>query len=287
MPAEDCSGKDKRENRTVQGEQEEHVRHQRCSKQLGTRLARASGILGIRAGAQVKKSVSQEEEKKTSGLTRGDDFVVTGSMGSLLELKHLESVYPIKASIIGAGSVKSIKPLNRRICWRETGYCTNTTPRHVDVLIESLGPENGTRVQISKYRSHVARCLFLSQDRAHKTFTVNELCQKMSDPTQTQLRQIETTRSVLEGRERQCIQVFKFGDMSSEVTVFSDSYWARVKGTRKSSSAGVALVGGTTPLESVNKKTEKSSPEAVQKQCCMQQHWERQKRRVSRALAAR
>ena len=57
--------------------------------------------------------------------------------------------------------------------------------RHVDVSIESLGLENGNTVQIpivddvkdenpvhldpeqiSKYRSHVARCLFLSQDRA-------------------------------------------------------------------------------------------------------------------------
>ena len=48
--------------------------------------------------------------------------MVTGTKGSLLQLKRqLESVYPIKASIIGAGSEKSIK-----------------APRHVDVLVESL-----------------------------------------------------------------------------------------------------------------------------------------------------
>ena len=29
--------------------------------------------------------------------------------------------------------------------------------------------------QISRYRSHVARCLFLSQDRADKTFAVNRV----------------------------------------------------------------------------------------------------------------
>ena len=58
-------------------------------------------------------------------------------------------------------------------------------PRHVDVLLESLGLENGNTVQtpivddekdenpkwkepeqISKYRAHLARCLLLSQDRA-------------------------------------------------------------------------------------------------------------------------
>ena len=38
--------------------------------------------------------------------------------------------------------------------------------------------------QISKSRSHVARFLFLSQDRADMTFAVNELCQRMSDPSQ-------------------------------------------------------------------------------------------------------
>ena len=51
-------------------------------------------------------------------MTHGDDFVVKGSKGSMLELKNkLESVYPIKANIIGAGSAKSVKALNRRICW--------------------------------------------------------------------------------------------------------------------------------------------------------------------------
>ena len=49
-------------------------------------------------------------------MTHGDDFVVTGTKESLLELKkQLESVYPIKASIVGAGSTKSIKVLSRRM----------------------------------------------------------------------------------------------------------------------------------------------------------------------------
>ena len=48
----------------------------------------------------------------------------------------------------------------------------------------------------------------------------------------TQLFLIETTCSVLEGRGRQRVQVFEFGDMGSEVTVFSDSDWAGEKETR-------------------------------------------------------
>ena len=64
------------------------------------------------------RNLFRNKKKKTSGLTHGDDVVVTGTKGSLSELKmQLESVYPIKAIIIGAGSTKSIKSLNRRICW--------------------------------------------------------------------------------------------------------------------------------------------------------------------------
>ena len=203
--------KGSRKNRIVD---EEHVRYQRCSKQLGTRLARASPKLGPRAGAQCKKSVSQQEE----GFTHGDHFVVAGSKESLLELKkQLESV-SIKASIIGAGSAKSIKALSRRKCWGETGMLYQHDPQHTGFLIESLRLENRNTVQTRKvddvndenpaqldpeqigwYGSHVARCLFLSQYRADMTFAVNELCQEMSDPTQHSL--IQTTRSVLEGRE--------------------------------------------------------------------------------------
>ena len=82
-----------------------------------------------------------ENWRKTSGLTHGDDFVVTGTQGSL------ESVYPINASIIGAGSTRSMQALNRRICLEETGISYQHDSRHVDVLVESLGLENGNTVQ--------------------------------------------------------------------------------------------------------------------------------------------
>ena len=69
-------------------------------------------------------------------------------------------------------------------------------PRHVDALVKDLGLEHGNSVQTPatpdgteeeeseplsqgqhhRYRSQVARCLFLSEDRADMTFIVNELC---------------------------------------------------------------------------------------------------------------
>ena len=59
------------------------------------------------------------------------------------------------------------------------------------------------------------------------TFAVNELCWRMSDPSQPSFTKLKQLVQYFKGeRERQWIQVFEFGNMSSEVTVVSDSDWA-------------------------------------------------------------
>ena len=71
------------------------------------------------------------------------------------------------------------------------------TPTVDDVKDEDpvwLDPE-----QISKYRSHVARCLFLSQDRADITFDVNVLCQRMSHPSQHSFTKLKRLVRYLKG----------------------------------------------------------------------------------------
>ena len=146
--------------------------------------------------------------------------MATGTKGSLLELKkQLESVYPIIASVIGAGSAKSIKAMNRRKRW-ERGYCTNTTldmltPRResgawrwehsTNPIVDGVKDENPVQFdpeQVSKHRSHVASCLFFSQDRADNTFAVNELCQKMSDPTQHSFAKLKRLVRYLKGEKQ-------------------------------------------------------------------------------------
>ena len=91
-------------------------------------------------------------------------------------------------------------------------------PRHVDVLVKDLGLEHGNSVQTPaapdvteeeeseplsqdqrhRYRSQVARCLFLSQERADITFIVNELCQKMSSPNQQSFAKLKRLCQILE-----------------------------------------------------------------------------------------
>ena len=77
-------------------------------------------------------------------------------------------------------------------------------------LIDDAQDENPVPLdpdQISKYRSHVARCLFFSQDRADITFAVNELCRKKTDPTRHSNTKLKRLVRYLKG-ERQWIQGF-------------------------------------------------------------------------------
>ena len=115
--------------------------------------------------------------------------------------------------------------------------------------------------QHHRYRSQVARCLFLSQDRADITFIVNELCQKMSSPNQQTLAKLKRLASYLK-RKRQWGQVFEYGKIAEELTVFTGSDWAGCKETRMSSS--VLMLGGHT-MKAYTRKQKviaKSSTEA-------------------------
>ena len=217
-------------------------------------------------------------------MTDGDDFVITGPTKKLVELERkMISVYPIKAKIISHGSPKNIKTLNRRLHWRKRGTVYQHDPRLVDVLVKDLGLEHGnsvqtpatpdvmeeeeseplSQVQHPQHRSQVARCFFLSQDRADTTFIVNELCQKMSSPNQQSLARLKRLARYLK-RERQRGQVCEYGKMAGELAEITDSDWAGCKETRKSSSAGVLMQGGHT-MKAYTRKQKviaKSSAEA-------------------------
>ena len=223
--------------------------------------------------------------------------MVTGTNESLLELKkQLESVYPIKASIIGAGSTKSFNALNRRICWGETGYCINTI---LDTLTFSLRVWGSRMETQCKLRMDDVKDENPSVVRLRTNQQVQISCGQMLVPQSTQSRhnirrervlpknvrsfttqlfQIETTRSVPEGTET---LDSSFPIRGHEFR--SDSFLGLRLGWRQRNEEIVESRGracGTTPFEFVYRR---SSPEAVQKQDCMQQHWERQKRRGSRA----
>ena len=64
----------------------------------------------------------------------------------------------------------------------------------------------------------------------------------MSNPSQQSFTRLKRPARYLK-HERQWGQVFRYEKMSEEVTAFTDSDWAGFKETRKSSSAGVVMLG--------------------------------------------
>ena len=85
----------------------------------------------------------------------------------------------------------------------------------------------------------------------------------MSNPNQQSLARLKRLARYLK-RERQCGQLFEYGVLTEELTVFTDSDWAGCKETRNSSSAGVLMLGRHT-LKAYTRKQKviaKSSAEA-------------------------
>ena len=74
--------------------------------------------------------------------------------------------------------------------------------------------------------------MLVSQERAGITFAVIKLYQRMSDPSQHSFSKLKR---------------LEFGNMSSEVTIFSDSDWAGDKENEESVVRG-SRARGTTPL---------------------------------------
>ena len=69
-----------------------------------------------------RRTCFNHKENQVSGLTHGDDFVLTGPTKRLTEFENeIKSVYPIKAKIIRLGSSRSIKTLSRRLHWGKEG----------------------------------------------------------------------------------------------------------------------------------------------------------------------
>ena len=123
LPAEDCCRKDVRKigplKKSMYGTRD-------AASNWENKWQRHLGSWNYELGRS-SRNLFRNKKERTSGLTHGDDFVVTGLKG--VELKRgLESLYPIKASIIGANSAKSIKALNRRICCGERDIESTRSP---------------------------------------------------------------------------------------------------------------------------------------------------------------
>jgi hypothetical protein len=92
------------------------------------------------------------------------------------------------------------------------------------------------------YRSVAARLNYLSPDRADIGYAVKEAARNMSAPKVSDLRRLRKIGKYLLGRPR-LVSLFKFQDMPSTITAFTDSDWAGCTRSAKSTSGGAVCIG--------------------------------------------
>ncbi len=176
--------------------------------------------------------------------------------------RELKSKFDIKTSIIGkkTDDKKEVKILNRIVRFTNNGVEYEADPRHVEILINSmglgeanptssLGTEDGERKEedcqmgtATEYRALVARANYLAQDRPDIQFATKEICRSMADPVQKDWCKLKRLIRYMKGKPR-LIHKMVWQKAWSQYSVYSDANWANCKETRKSTSGGCIMLG--------------------------------------------
>jgi hypothetical protein len=201
-------------------------------------------------------------------LVHGDDYVSSGSSADLAWLEsELSKAYEIKTQRLGIGPrlQEEGKVLNRIIRATTNGWEVEADPRHAELVIEQLGlisektvatpgvsgqdeddlPEDLPLVgsDITCYRGVAARCNYLGPDRPDACFAIKECCREMSAPTTGSLRRLKRLGRYLKKNPR-LVWKFDFQGPVDHIELFTDADWAGCRRCRKSTSGGVAMIGG-------------------------------------------
>ncbi len=201
-------------------------------------------------------------------IVHGDDFVLTGRVQALEEVKagmHARFLLKELGRLGGGqGELREMRVLNRVIQWTPAGLKYEADPRHAEIVVrgvagaerslsapgtsskefeaapgdgESLLPERTA----SLFRSFAARANYLALDRPDISQATKELCRRMSAPKAADLRALGRVARYLAGAGR---VVYEYPWQSRPVLrVFSDSDFAGCVATRLSTSGGAVLLG--------------------------------------------
>jgi hypothetical protein len=176
----------------------------------------------------------------------------------------------------GPSDLKSIRILNRIVEWKEEGIVYEADQRHAEICLKEMGLDESSREvstpcdkslddiknsnalkaneegdeklepsQATHYRAMTARMNYLGQDRSEIQFAIKELSKEMSCPSKNSWGRLKRLLRYLKGRPRYRIW-FEYQKMPSKITVWSDSDFAGCKKSRKSTSAGVLMMGAHT-----------------------------------------
>ena len=102
---------------------------------------------------------------------------------------------------------------------------------------EKLGREEAT-----EFRGAAARLNFLSQDSPELMYPAKEISTEMANPVRGGWKRFKKTSRFLRGREA-VIWEFPWQDECKEVHAYGDSDWGGRRGSRKSTSGGLVMLG--------------------------------------------
>ena len=198
-------------------------------------------------------------------VVHGDDFTFLAAEKDLLWcVDMMQREYEIKMrGIIGPErkDSKEIRLLNRCIEWRDDGIYLEADPRHSELIVQELGLEQANNMvtpcvktdvdkentpldkqMATTYRRIVARCNFLSMDRADIAYATKECAKGMAAPGKMDLERLKRLGRYLKGNPR---YLMRFGKQKNvyAVNAFADSDWAGDRTSRKSTSGGVLQIG--------------------------------------------
>ncbi len=209
-------------------------------------------------------SIFYHPQRKIRTMVHGDDYLSVGSRCNILWLeKELKNKFDIKTNIIGTkmGDKKGLKILNRIVRFTTYGIQYEADPRHVEILVSSLGMENANSVSSpgkddddynegeenivgssTEFRALAARANYLAQDRPDIQFATKEVCRSMANPQLGDWQKLKRLVRYLKGKPR-VIYNMHWQKQWANMEVYSDANWANCKTTRKSTSGGCILLG--------------------------------------------
>eukprot|EP00435_Cladocopium_sp_Y103_P011431 s2868_g3.t1 len=186
-------------------------------------------------------------------LTHVDDIMYTGSRRFWNEtfLPSFQKAFTISYSELGEIDSEVVF-LKRRIKRISNGLAL--IPGDASLQREDASPELSS-ADSSFYRMAVGVCLYLSRDRPDIVFAVKELASKMSKPTVSAMQSIKKLVGYLKATQDYavvleqpiggCGRWKQSSDAFWALESFSDSDWSGGKRHRRSTSAGMHLLGGS------------------------------------------
>ena len=208
--------------------------------------------------------------RDVSCVCHGDDFTLVGEEWELKRMaKVMEKWFEIKVRGILGPEIrddKMIVILGRTVRWTEEGIEYEADKKHRKAMMEYFGFEEGVkgasvngdkdrkeeeddeeemeRVEEKKFRGMAARLNYLAQDSPDLQYPAKEISREMAKPKRGAWRRLKKVVRYLAGR-RAVVWKYGYQEEVQEVVVRADSDWGGNRWSRKSTSGGVVMLGGT------------------------------------------